>query len=447
MRVTAHARYERTDSTRNRPLPAHTTFTFTKPTTSFEVAGDGISDPAEFASWPTPNYVNPETRRPLALAVVIPMTALVVTFMSCRLYSRTVIIYTLGWGDSVMFLASLLSVSSNIMLLISTLPEYKMGYHLCTDVPPKELYGSIKASQMGLAQQLLFTAIITLMKIAILLTYLRIFPSKTNKWFCRIMLFYTISFNGACFFVTLFQCSPVSTYWEIFKYIGKAKCLNIKVIYYFHSAQNTFSDFVIFLWPAKELFNIQISLRQRVTLISMFSLGVIVCIAGVARLYFTHTFLVSYDAFWHGANVFIIMSVESGVGVACGCLPGCKPLMNKMFPRIFATTHQSSSYRRPVPLGAKQLEAGASPSSSRSHEQESFHMELLRTGVVVAETPKEDNKHTRPPPTHRNDRNSSRLGFGRSGRSSRVGANRDDASDASTEFIILQRASEDRGHK
>ncbi|KAJ4336806.1 hypothetical protein N0V87_005201 [Didymella glomerata] len=127
---------------------------------------------------------------------------------------------------------------------------------------------------MGMSTQLLFTAIITLMKVAILLTYLRIFPSRTNKWFCYIMLFYTVALNIACFFVTLFQCAPASTYWNIFKYIGRAKCLNIKAIYYFHSGQNTFSDFLIFLWPAKDLLNVKVSLRQRVTLTCMFSLGV-----------------------------------------------------------------------------------------------------------------------------------------------------------------------------
>jgi hypothetical protein len=41
----------------------------------------------------------------------------------------------------------------------------------------------------------------------ILLNHLGIFPSKRNKWFCYVMLFYTISLNTACFFVTLFQCS------------------------------------------------------------------------------------------------------------------------------------------------------------------------------------------------------------------------------------------------
>lgn len=40
---------------------------------------------------------------------------------------------------------------------------------------------------------------------------------------------------------------------------------------------------------------------------------------------------------------FIIMSVESCIGIACGCLPGCKPLMNRLFPRYFSTTNDSTN--------------------------------------------------------------------------------------------------------
>ncbi|KAL1604335.1 hypothetical protein SLS59_004131 [Nothophoma quercina] len=166
-----------------------------------------------------------------------------------------------------------MAVGNNVMVIVSMLPQYQMGYHLW-DIHPEILYSSMKAAQMGMATQLLFTTIVTLMKVAILLTYLRIFPSKLNKWFCGTMLFYTITLNVACFFITLFQCAPANTYWNIFKYIGRAKCLNIRVIYYFHSAQNTLSDFLIFLWPARDLLNVKVSLRQRVTLTCMFSLGV-----------------------------------------------------------------------------------------------------------------------------------------------------------------------------
>ncbi|KAF2628780.1 hypothetical protein BU25DRAFT_466602, partial [Macroventuria anomochaeta] len=297
---------------------------------------------AEMLYFPSPNYVDPTTRRPLAIGIITPMTVLVVAFISCRFYSRTVLTKTLGCDDGIMLLAAIMAVGNNIMVIISMLPQYQMGYHLW-DIRPQILYASMKAAQMGMATQLLFTAIITLMKVAILLTYLRIFPSRLNKWFCGVMIFYTISLNVACFFITLFQCAPASTYWNIFKYIGRTKCLNIKAIYYFHSAQNTLSDFLIFLWPARDLLNVKVSLRQRVTLICMFSLGVIVCVAGVARLYYTHVYLHSYDVFWHGAETFIIMSVESSIGIACGCLPGCKPLMNRLFPRYFGSTNNSTN--------------------------------------------------------------------------------------------------------
>ncbi|CAG5150169.1 uncharacterized protein ALTATR162_LOCUS2568 [Alternaria atra] len=331
--------------------------------------------PEEFASFPPPNYVDPVNQLPLAMAVAIPMTVLVIGFISCRFYCRTVLVNTLGWDDWAMLVAAMMSVGSNIMLIISMLPEYQMGYHLW-DIRPLRLFGTMKAAQMGMSSQLLFTAIITFMKVAILLTYIRIFPSKLDKWFCRLMIFYTVSLNTACFFVTLFQCSPASTYWEIFKYINTAKCLNIKAIYYFHSAQNTFSDFVIFLWPVRNLLNVQVSFRQRVTLTSMFSLGVIVCIAGVVRLYYTHLYLVSFDVFWYGATTFIIMSVESGVGVACGCLPGCKPLLNKLFPRAFGNTSLSSSRRRP---STNFLAGKLSSTSAAKSEQGSYRMQPLHS--------------------------------------------------------------------
>lgn len=65
---------------------------------------------AEFASFPPPNYDNPTTLRPLAIGIITPMTVLVITFMSCRIYSRTVLTKTLGWDDGIMFLAAVRSI-------------------------------------------------------------------------------------------------------------------------------------------------------------------------------------------------------------------------------------------------------------------------------------------------------------------------------------------------
>lgn len=155
--------------------------------------------------------------------------------------------------------------------------------------------------------------------------------------------------------------SPVRVFWETFKFLlsVKSRCRNVKAIYFFWSGQNTLSDFLIFLWPIKDIASVRISRRQRITLTCMFSCGIVcvpcfvrvkselmqasVCIGGSARIYYTHLYLYSYDILWWGATVFVVMSIETGIGIVCGCFPGCKPLMSRMFPRVFGTTSSGSN--------------------------------------------------------------------------------------------------------
>jgi hypothetical protein len=56
-----------------------------------------------------------------------------------------------------------------------------------------------------------------------------------------------------------------------------------------------------------------------------------------------HTYPRSLTSPGDGATTFVIMTVEAGVGVICGCLPGCKPLMSRMFPRVFGTVSNSNA--------------------------------------------------------------------------------------------------------
>jgi hypothetical protein len=61
---------------------------------------------ADIIKWPAPNYVDPITRRPLVLAVEIPLTFLTIVFTAGRFYSRTVIVKALGWDDWFMLAAT-----------------------------------------------------------------------------------------------------------------------------------------------------------------------------------------------------------------------------------------------------------------------------------------------------------------------------------------------------
>jgi hypothetical protein len=46
----------------------------------------------------------------------------------------------------------------------------------------------------------------------------------------------------------------------------------------------------------------------------------------------------------HGTVLFVIISIETSIGIVCGSLPGCKPLFTKLFPFIFVPTNNTNSY-------------------------------------------------------------------------------------------------------
>lgn len=62
--------------------------------------------PSEMAAWPKPNYIDPETKQPVALGLNTVMTFVIVSFVSCRFYSRTRLIKALGLDDWIMLLAA-----------------------------------------------------------------------------------------------------------------------------------------------------------------------------------------------------------------------------------------------------------------------------------------------------------------------------------------------------
>ena len=89
--------------------------------------------PAEMATWPAPNYIDPETRRALVLGIEIPLMVLVIAFLGCRLYSRTVIVRAIGKDDWVMLAAGALQVTESIIECVSVsnvvLNTMLVGWH------------------------------------------------------------------------------------------------------------------------------------------------------------------------------------------------------------------------------------------------------------------------------------------------------------------------------
>jgi hypothetical protein len=97
------------------------------------------------------------------------------------------------------------------------------------------------------------------------------------------------------------------------------------------------------------------------------------------------------------------MCVETGVGIACGCLPGCKPLFNRCFPRYFGTTNNSfGSYpRRWQHNHAKQIDDEESIQPTASTASESTKLTSQRATDIIV-TPKHVALHQKTPSQSQN---------------------------------------------
>lgn len=47
-----------------------------------------------------------------------------------------------------------------------------------------------------------------------------------------------------------------------------------------------------------------------------------------------------------GAILFILGAIETNLAIICGSLPGCKPLLGRLFPRLFGSTRSYTHMER-----------------------------------------------------------------------------------------------------
>jgi hypothetical protein len=150
-----------------------------------------------------------------------------------------------------------------------------------------------------------------------------------------------------------------------------------------------------------------------------------------------------------GACTFVIMTVEAGVGVICGCLPGCKPLMSRMFPRVFGTVSNTNAqaYQQTPGKMLNDSSQGSLPFARRSSNRSAAgSSNLQRQGSNLTQHRFADDALDKPLPTipepaTQMPQRPRRLSFRRFRRGS-MGF--DYVERRSEEMFIMQRLPEDR---
>lgn len=366
--------------------------------------------PDVIASWPPPNYTNPQRRGPALLAIELTILPIALVTLLLRLYVRIRIVKSYGWDDWLMVAAAACGLGVTLCTIIAT-QVFNWNAHIW-DLTSDQM---VQGRKVSLASQTLFAAATSLAKASILLSYLRIAPQKS--WFRRLTfsalaLVSTIGFAAISLFWT--QCTPISSYWFLQDPSQAVNCeVDEGLLDFAQALCNVCTDLIVYVLPIPTLAALSLPLGQRIATIALFSLGLIVVVAGCMRAYWISYVVVADlpDFTWEGYHLWIWTAVECQLSVICGCVPVLKPLFLMMLGREagfelrredidddvadfdfcdIATTRDSKAYTmyaRSVHSSHTNASAIEAPPAARNTNRFSFVWAssdgLARTNVVV----------------------------------------------------------------
>ena len=109
-----------------------------------------------------------------------------------------------------------------------------------------------------------------------LFLYLRIFPGTSFRLVTHVLIAFIVAVSIAFITVTIFQCKPISAFWDKTLLKNPANhCFKAKAFWFSYSVINIVSDVLILLLPISEVIKLQLPRREKVALCGVFSLGIL----------------------------------------------------------------------------------------------------------------------------------------------------------------------------
>ncbi|EXJ63216.1 hypothetical protein A1O7_03663 [Cladophialophora yegresii CBS 114405] len=287
--------------------------------------------PSVVASWPEPDYVDPQTRGPGLVQACIIFSGLGIIIVSARIYSRLVITRAPGWDDLLVVVGLGFSVAMSVMVVVGN-ELYFSGRHIW-DVPSSTL----TPHRLNVwISEWLFVLAGTAIKTSVLLFYQRL-SVKFKKGFLVatwLGIVYNVLYLVAFTFTLLLICRPVDAYWKSFD-PGWAATHN------FYCAKegasipaavglSVLGDFYSTLLPLLLVFSLELPPKQKLGLYSLFGLGFLACGLGLVRVVLTYRLLnETYDFTWLLWEVWIWSIVELYVGIFAASAPALQPVFRQ----------------------------------------------------------------------------------------------------------------------
>ena len=185
-------------------------------------------------------------------------------------------------------------------------------------------------------------------KTSICLFYLTLAKNHPVFRWTTIATLVVVNVAGAALtFLAIFQCRPVGAAFDD-PILPSAKCIDIVTLYLSSAPVNIITDLALLFLPMPILTSMRLPRNEKLILIITFSFGGFVAVVDVVRIAYLESAALARlqntsgsaassaenDYSWIASLSFMWSAVEVDVGMICACVPGVKPLVAKVFPRL-----------------------------------------------------------------------------------------------------------------
>ncbi|KAI0539813.1 hypothetical protein GGR58DRAFT_213893 [Xylaria digitata] len=265
------------------------------------------------------------------------------------------VVHVKVWWDDVCIIFALSAFIGYSGIVLSLRP---LGLGLDIWAVPTENVSKILLGQY--ATGILYTSARYLIRASLLLFYLRIFTTSKARILTICTLALIVSEGIAFTLPTIFQCTPISLFWEGWDMEQSGRCVNLQSLLWVSIGLGIACDVWMIAFPIAFISRLNLDLKAKLRVSVMFALGILVTAFNIARVPALDQFSTSTNTTLDSVPIIILSAVENSIGIICASLPS----LHGLYTYLRSQRHKLStgSSFRPIVDGHK-----ASQQSDSSH--------------------------------------------------------------------------------
>ncbi|KAI1376855.1 hypothetical protein F4677DRAFT_76102 [Hypoxylon crocopeplum] len=269
--------------------------------------------------------------------VLIVFISLAATAVAMRYLARLLMGMSLWWDDWVNSTAMLFCIAYTVYGI--QLIRNGLGTDIWA-VPQDNITGLLLGQYVSCAMYLIARSLI---RISIILFYMRIFRASDANRLIWGTLISTILICAPLVIAFFFICNPVPYSWLRWDGEHDGYCGNERAFLWTVAVLSILNDFWIMGVPLPLVAKLQLSLKRKLLISGMFCMGIVVIAISIYKATLINLFTDISNPTFNTLPLGVWAAIEIDLGVVCACMPSLPVLFRPVVQKLIAVTMGSSS--------------------------------------------------------------------------------------------------------